>query len=47
MIEQGNLLPYACATLNKKYKPKEFLNIYQKPDMLNFRKFILNSDLTE
>lgn len=43
----GNLLPYACSTLKKKYKIKELLNIYLKPSMLSFRKFILNCDLSK
>lgn len=46
-MESGDLLPYACATLKKKYKPKEFLNIYDKPDILKFRKYILNCNLSE
>lgn len=46
-MSSGDLLPYACAILKKKFKPKEFLNIYNKPDILTFRKYILNSDLSE
>lgn len=46
-MKNGNLLPYACATLKKKYKPKEYLNIYDKPDILKFRKYILNCDLPD
>ena len=46
-MESGDLLPYACAILKKKYKQKEFLNIYNKPDMLVFRKYILNSELPD
>ena len=46
-MKSGDLLPYACATLKKKYKPKEYLNIYDKPDLLKFRKYILNCDLLE
>lgn len=45
-MKSGDLLPYACATLKKKYKPKEYLNIYDKPDILKFRKYILNCDLS-
>ena len=45
-MKSGDLLPYACATLKKKYKPKEYLNIYDKPDMLKFRKYILNCNLS-
>lgn len=46
-MKSGDLLPYACATLKKKYKPKEYLNIYDKPDLLKFRKYILNCDLQD
>ena len=45
-MESGDLLPYACATLSRKYKPKEYLNIYDKPDLLKFRKYILNCNLS-
>lgn len=47
LMSSGSLIPYACAILKKKYKPKEYLNIYSKPDMLAFRKYILNSSLAE
>ena len=47
IMKSGSLLPYACATLKKKYKPKEYLNIYEKPDLLKFRKFILNDGVSE
>lgn len=46
-MKAGDLLPYACATLNKRYKPKEYLNIYDKPDMLKFRKYILSASLSD
>ena len=46
-MNSGDLLPYACAILKKKYKPKEYLNIYKKPDVLTFRKYILNSNMSE
>lgn len=46
-MKSGDLLPYACATLKKKYKPKEFLNIYDKPNILKFRKYILSCNLSE
>lgn len=39
LIDSGSLLPYVCCTLNKKYKIKEYLNIYQKPDILKLRKY--------
>lgn len=47
LMKSGSLIPYACATLSKKYKPKEFLNIYEKPDLMQFRKYILNCDLLD
>lgn len=45
-MKSGDLLPYACSTLKKKYKPKEYLNIYDKPNILKFRKYILNCNLS-
>lgn len=47
LMANGNLLPYACSILSKKYRKKEYLNVYQKPDMLLFRKYILNSNLSD
>lgn len=38
----GSLLPYVCSTLPKSCKIKEYLNIYEKPDLLKLRKFILS-----
>lgn len=46
-MQQGDLLMYACATLPKKYRLKEHLNIYTKPDLLKFRKFILSTHLSD
>ena len=45
--QKGDLLMYACATLPKKYKLKEHLNVYQRPDLLAFRKFILTNKVTD
>lgn len=42
-INSGSLLPYVCATLNRKDRVKEYLNLYQKPDLLKLRIFILHS----
>lgn len=39
-IASGSLLPYVCCTLFRKYKLKEYLNIYQKPDLVRLRSFI-------
>lgn len=46
-MQQGDLLMYACATLPKKYRLKEHLNIYTKPDLLKFRKFILANKVSD
>lgn len=46
-MRKGSLLPYVCSTLPKTRKIKEYLNIYEKPNLLNFRKFILSDSLTE
>lgn len=43
-MESGSLLPYVCCTLSKKYKIKEYLNIYSKPDVLKLRRLILDLD---
>ena len=40
LMESGSLLPYICGTLPKKYKLKEYLNMYIKPDVLALRKYI-------
>lgn len=39
-MENGSLLPYVCATLPKRNKVKEYLNIYSKPDVLKLRRLI-------
>ena len=36
----GGLLCYVCAILPRRYKIKEHLNIYVKPDLLKLRKYI-------
>lgn len=46
-LRSGSLLPYVCSTLPKSRKIKEYLNIYEKPNLLNFRKLILTNRLTE
>lgn len=40
LMESGSLLPYICGTLPKKYKLKEYLNMYKKPDILALRRYI-------
>lgn len=39
-MKAGSLLPYVCSTLTKSGKIKELVNIYEKPDILEVRKFI-------
>lgn len=47
-MKSGSLLPYVCSTLPKSGKIKEYLNIYDKPNLLNLRTFLLRSaDSTE
>lgn len=43
-MDSGSLLPYVCAILPKKYKVKEYLNIYSKPDVLKLRRLITSLD---
>jgi hypothetical protein len=43
-INSGSLLPYVCSILPKKYKVKEYLNIYSKPDVLKLRRLITSLD---
>lgn len=40
IMGSGSLLCYICSTLPKKYKIKEYLNIYKKPDLLKLRSYI-------
>lgn len=42
-MKSGSLLPYVCSTLSKSGKIKEFLNIYDKPNLLNLRSFLLHA----
>ena len=46
-MQKGDLLMYACATLPKKYRIKEHLNIYTRPDLLQFRRYILTEKLCD
>lgn len=39
-MKAGSILPYTCATLSKTGKIKEFINIYEKPDVLALRRYI-------
>ncbi|MEG0773595.1 hypothetical protein [Clostridium sp.] len=43
-MNNGSFLPYVCSTLSRAYKIKEYLNIYNIPNLLTFRKFILSID---
>lgn len=40
IIESGSLLPYVCSTLSKSGKIKEYINIYEKPDILLLRRYV-------
>lgn len=46
-MDSGSLLPYVCATLPKKNKIKEYLNIYSKPDVLKLRRYITSLENDE
>ena len=43
-MDSGSLLPYVCSILPKKYKVKEYLNIYSKPHVLKLRRLITSLD---
>lgn len=42
-MQSGSILPYVCSTLTRSGKIKEFLNIYEKPDLIKLRTFLLAS----
>ena len=44
LLGSGSLKGYVCSILPRKYKIKEYLNIYQKPNMLKLRRYILTID---
>ena len=46
-MQAGSLLPYVCSIAIRKHKIKEFLNIYDRPDLLKFRKFVLTVKLPD
>jgi hypothetical protein len=46
-MRAGSLLPYVCSTLTKQRKIKEYLNIYERPNLLEFRKFILSDSISK
>ena len=39
-MKAGSMLPYVCATCSKAGKVKEYINIYEKPDLLALRHYI-------
>ena len=47
LLKSGSLLPYVCATLGKAGKIKEFVNIYERPDVLVLRKYLLTSKIPD
>lgn len=40
LMECSSMLPYVCSILSKSGKIKEFINIYEKPDILTLRQYI-------
>lgn len=40
LIKSGSILPYVCATLPKSGKIKEFINIYEKPNVLALKHYV-------
>lgn len=47
LLKSGSLLPYVCATIGKSGKIKEYVNIYEKPELLTLRKYICNTTLPD
>ena len=39
-MKSGSILPYVCSILPRSGKIKEFLNIYEKPNILSLRKLV-------
>lgn len=46
-MKTGSLLPFLCSTLSKSGKLKEFINIYEKPDILALRRYITSLSPTD
>lgn len=44
-MNTGSLLPYVCSTLPRSGKIKEYLNIYDKPDLIKLRKLLIDSTM--
>jgi hypothetical protein len=44
-MKSGSLLPYVCATIGRQGKIKEEVNIYDRPNLLTLRKYILTEEL--
>ena len=44
-IKSGSLLPYVCSILSKSGKIKEYINIYEKPDVISLRKYIIDNSI--
>lgn len=42
LMKSGSILPYVCSILSKSGKIKEYINIYEKPDIIMLRKYIIN-----
>lgn len=42
IMKSGSLLPYVCSILPKSGKIKEYVNIYEKPDIIKLRRYIIS-----
>ena len=40
LMKSGSILPYVCSILSKSGKIKEYINIYEKPNVLGLRRYI-------
>ena len=45
-IKLGSLLPYVCSILPRSGKIKEYINIYEKPNIINLRNYLINQSAT-
>lgn len=45
LLNSGSLIPYVCAIAPKQNKIKVAVTVYQKPDLLLLRKYLLTNDL--
>lgn len=45
LLNSGSLIPYVCAIAPKQHKIKVAVTVYQKPDLLLLRKYLLSNEL--